>query len=256
MTICTTLIQYLVRAEFELTVNFINYTNPTGLCAECLTKLDNVTYASADQLIPVCCDEPRTNSSDNCNNTGEARCDTRFRWTIRPFGASLETRPYNQDAYYFTDCSMSSTTCPFSEMSTTFSQGPIGFLGVAANPLPVVSILTSWSVSHYLDTVPLIISFPYMPTHKHNIHKGNSKEHDILYTTIFSDKCDSFVNVVYCRGGFTICNTTYAGVNVSLRRNWTRVYSCAKLHCVFASYCDTEPTLILKTRHLIGLGGW
>ena len=32
-------------------------------------------------------------------------------------------------------------------MSTTFSQGPTGFLGVAANPLPVVSsTLISWPV--------------------------------------------------------------------------------------------------------------
>ena len=41
-------------------------------------------------------------------------------------------------------------TCPSSEMSTTFSQGPTGFLGVAANPLPVVpkpNTLTSWPVS-------------------------------------------------------------------------------------------------------------
>ena len=134
-----------------LTVNFINYTNPTGLCAECLMRLDNVSYTSADQLTQVCCDDvpglfdPRF---EICNNTGEARCDTRFRWTTRPFGASLETRP--PSGYHFTDCSMSSTTCPFSEMSTTFSQGPTGFLGVAANPLPVVpNTLTSRSVSGY-----------------------------------------------------------------------------------------------------------
>ena len=139
-----------------LTVNFTDYTNPTGLCAECMTRLENVTYTSADQLKPVCCDEP-TNRRDNCNNTGEARCDTRFRWTIRPFGASLETRP--PSGYYFTDCSMSNTTCPFSEMSTTFSQGPTGFLGVAANPLPVVSnAFTSWPVG---ETVPGLYQLLY-----------------------------------------------------------------------------------------------
>ena len=139
------------RGDFILTVNFINYTNPTGLCAECETKLENVT--SADQLTPVCCDESLFRS-DNCNNTGEARCDTRFRWIIRPFGASLKRRPASKPKaanppYYFTDCNISLDTCPFSEMSTTFSQGPTGFLGVAANPLTIANppTLTSWTVS-------------------------------------------------------------------------------------------------------------
>ena len=107
---------------------------------------------SADQLTPVCCDESPFRS-DNCNNTGEARCDTRFRWTIKPFGASLETRPVSEPGaavppYYFTDCDLPGATCPFSEMSTTFGQGPTGFLGVEANPLPVEpNTLTSWTVS-------------------------------------------------------------------------------------------------------------
>ena len=135
-----------MSGNFVLTVNFINYTNPTGLCAECNGGLE--AFDSADQLTPVCCDESPFRS-DNCNNTGEARCDTRFRWTIRPFGASLETRPTSSN--YFTDCTLSGATCPFSEMSTTFSQGPTGLLGVAANPLPVEpkpnTRLDSWPVS-------------------------------------------------------------------------------------------------------------
>ena len=139
-----------MRAEFELTVNFINYTNPTGLCAECMSGLE--AFDRADQLTPVCCDESPFRS-DNCDNTGEARCDTRFRWAIRPFGASLETRPVSVPGaavppYYFTDCNLPNATCPFSEMSTTFSQGPTGFLGVAVNPLPVEPrTLTAWTVS-------------------------------------------------------------------------------------------------------------
>ena len=143
-------------ANFELTVKFINYTNPTGLCAECgNVTLVNVT--SADQLTPVCCDESPFRS-DNCNNTGEARCDTRFRWTIRPFNASLETIP--NSSYSFTDCDLSSATCPFSEMSTTFSQGPTGFLGVAANPLPVEpepNTPTWWPVSIVVVTNSIYI---------------------------------------------------------------------------------------------------
>ncbi len=138
-----------MRGDFVLTVNFINYTNPTGLCAECAVPLSD---ASADQLVPVCCDDlPLRNS--NCDNTGEERCDTRFRWTIRPFGASLETRPPSAPNtgsppnYFFTHCPMSpSLFCPFSEVSRTFLQDPLGFLGVASNPLPVVSS-TMWTVS-------------------------------------------------------------------------------------------------------------
>ncbi len=138
-----------MRGEFVLTVKFINYTNPTGLCAECAVPLSDV--ASADQLVPVCCDDmPFRNI--NCNNTGEGRCDTRFRWTIRPFGASLETRPVSvpnapTPPYYFTDCGLSGRSCPFSNMSTTFGQGQTDFLGVAANPLPVIPKTTLWTVS-------------------------------------------------------------------------------------------------------------
>ena len=137
--------------EFILKVNFINYTNPTGLCAECQTRLDQVT--SADQLVPVCCDDLPIVTT-NCDNTGEERCDTRFRWTIRPFGASLETRPTavpnpgNPPNYFFTDCSMSPSTCPFSEMRTTFGQGPTALLGVTENPLPVSrTYFIMWTVS-------------------------------------------------------------------------------------------------------------
>ncbi len=139
-----------MRGDFVLTVNFINYTNPTGLCAECSIPLSDV--ASADLLVPVCCDDwPRTNT--NCDNTGEENCDTRFRWTIRPFAASLETRPPNtpdpgNPNYFFTDCPTPlNSVCPFPQVSTTFPQGPLGFLGVAANPLPVVSG-TPWTVSY------------------------------------------------------------------------------------------------------------
>ncbi len=132
-----------MRGEFILTVNLVNYTNPTGLCAECQTRLINVT--SADQLQPVCCDELPFKSG-NCDNTGEGRCDTRFRWTIRQFGATLETRPSKD--YYFTNCETNATTCPFSEISTTFSKGTMGFLGVDANPLSVTpKTVFPWIVS-------------------------------------------------------------------------------------------------------------
>ncbi len=115
------------------------YTNPTGLCAECHTTIN----------IRVCCDE-LPYISGNCDNTGEERCDTRFRWTIRlfgVFGASLETRP--NSGYNYTDCAMSPSTCPFSEMSTTFNQGPTAILGVTPNPLPVSNPTFVWTVSSF-----------------------------------------------------------------------------------------------------------
>ncbi len=52
--------------------------------------------------------------------------------------------------YFFTDCTMSPSTCPFSEMSTTFGQGPTALLGVTENPLPVSKTdFTVWTVSLY-----------------------------------------------------------------------------------------------------------
>ncbi len=133
-----------MSGEFIFTVNLVNYTNPTGLCAECQRPLNN-SYPM-NETTPVCCDK-LPYKSVNCNNTGKGRCDTRFRWIIRPFGASLETRP--SMGYFFTDCAISPSTCPFSEMSTTFGQGPAAILGVAPNPLLVNSIVTFnvWTVS-------------------------------------------------------------------------------------------------------------
>ena len=146
----------------------VNYTNPTGLCTECQTTLDQGT--SADQLPPVCCDELPFKSG-NCDNTGEGRCDTRFRWTIRSFGASLETRLPNVPLpgtpnYFFTDCTMSPSKCPFSEMSTAFGQGPTALLGVTPNPLPVSKTdFTEWTVSSYsLAHTILIIYNCYIGT--------------------------------------------------------------------------------------------
>ncbi len=137
--------------EFILTVNLVNYTNPTGLCAECQRQL---TASYPTETIPVCCDELPFKSG-NCDNTGEERCDTRFRWTIRTFRASLETRPTSMPnpevpPIFFTDCTMSPSTCPFNEMSTTFGQGPAALLGVTDNPLPVSKTdFTVWTVSLY-----------------------------------------------------------------------------------------------------------
>ncbi len=121
-----------------LLVNLVNYTNPSGLCAECQPLLN---ISNPEERIPVCCGE-KPYKSDNCTNTGDARCDTRFRWTIRPFGEFLGTRPEMGFAG-FTDCTLSNTTCPFSEISATFSQGAREILGVTDNPIIVNSTSTS-----------------------------------------------------------------------------------------------------------------
>ncbi len=139
-------------------VNLVNYTNPSGRCAECQKPLN---ISNIEGTIPVCCDE-LPYKSGNCDNTGDARCDTRFRWTIRPFGASLETRPasiHNADnpPYFFTDCVLSPTSCPFSDMSAIFSQGPTDFLGVTDNPLTVSRLdITTWTVN---SQITLLHSF-------------------------------------------------------------------------------------------------
>ena len=130
-----------------LWVNLTNYTNPSGLCAEC--QIQNTSNPLNESLGPVCCDEMPYNSY-NCNNTGDARCDTRFRWTIRPHGALWETRP-NMSFVGFTDCTLSPSTCPFSEMSATFSQGAEGILGVTDNPIIINS-----SNLHIINSRPAI----------------------------------------------------------------------------------------------------
>ena len=133
-----------MKADFTLTVKFINYTNPSGLCAECNTRLVNYTL---DNIVPVCCDEIPLRT-ENCNNDGESRCDTRFRWILREYGGSLETRPEAANSvdpsYFFNPCGQSFATCPFSEMSRTFAQGDTAFLG-RSNPF-LASSTESWTV--------------------------------------------------------------------------------------------------------------
>ena len=135
-----------MAAKFNLTVSFTHYTNPSGLCAECNTRL-NLTFPNLDTIEPVCCDE--SVSTENCNNTGNSSCDTRFRWILREFGASYETRPASAlpgepSVYNYSPCGRISD-CPFSEMSQTFEQGETAFLG-EPNPF-LFSSSMPWAVS-------------------------------------------------------------------------------------------------------------
>ena len=114
-----------MQANFEFTVRFYEYWNPTGLCAECGTN-----------GVPVCCDDPLL--TESCQNTGVFRCDTRFRYILRPFNAPLETAP-NTGFPVFTP-SLTNLN------HETFREGGGGFL---ASPNPNTHTNTSpWTVSH------------------------------------------------------------------------------------------------------------
>ena len=146
--------QCAVRADFTLIVDFTHYTNPSGLCAECVTRLSSV--ANLGQIVPVCCEEHLL--TENCNNDGSAGagCSTRFRWRLREYGASLETRSeasnLDNPAYSFNPCVMFPDICPFEEMSRTFEQGERSFLG-RSNP----NYLTS--------STPWMVSVTYIPSY-------------------------------------------------------------------------------------------
>ncbi|XP_064403235.1 multiple epidermal growth factor-like domains protein 10 isoform X2 [Halichondria panicea] len=216
-----------VKADFVLTVNFINYTNPTGLCAECAIPLSDV--ASADQLPPpVCCDDQPFRNT-NCDNTGEGRCDTRFRWTIRRFGASLETRPVpilnaENPPYFFTDCSMSSSTCPFSEMGTTFGQGLTALLGVTPNPLPVSKTdFTTWTgwLQFFIEAIdsglPNIIDSLLIDLD--NLQLGADFTEEMTFT--------GFHNISHMTMSFRVeCSPGFCGPDCSTPQNNLRVATC------------------------------
>ena len=115
-----------MKANFDFTVRFYEYWNPTGLCAECGTN-----------GVPVCCDDPLL--TETCQNTGVFRCDTRFRYILRPFNASLETAPSDWISQYFTP-SLTNLN------HETFREGNGGFLG-SPNPNNLTNTSTL-TVSH------------------------------------------------------------------------------------------------------------
>ena len=85
---------------------------------------------------PVCCDDVEQN--ENCNMTRPFTCDTRIRFLLRPFGASVETAP-NSGYRYFTPSNGGN--------SHVFNEGPGGLLGLP-NPFTITSTDT-WTVSYY-----------------------------------------------------------------------------------------------------------
>ena len=115
----------LNEASYSFTVRFYAFRNPLGLqCDECGTSGG----------LPACCDDVQRR--ENCSMTRPFTCDTRFRFLLRPFGASVETAP-NTGFPYFTQGS--------GDNSETFNEGPSGLFGLP-NPFTFNSTM-AWPVS-------------------------------------------------------------------------------------------------------------
>ena len=112
------------EAEYEFTVHFYEFRNPLGLqCDECDSGGP-----------PACCDEG--SNATNCRNNAPFNCDTRFRFVLRPFGASVETAP-TRNFPHFTPSNGGN--------SETFNEGRGGFLALQ-NPYRISST-EKWTVS-------------------------------------------------------------------------------------------------------------
>ena len=106
------------EAKYEFTVHFYEFQNPLGLqCGECESGGP-----------PACCDD--VNRTENCINedNGPLRCDTRFRFTLRPFEASAETAPDTGFPHY--------NNRNFKPNSITFTEGPNGLFKIFKIHIP------------------------------------------------------------------------------------------------------------------------
>ena len=111
------------EADYEFTVHFYEFRNPLGLqCGECGSGP------------PACCDDVQRNES--CINVAPFTCDTRFRFLLRQFGASVETAP---------DTGFPHFTPSNAGNSMTFNEAPGGFAALA-NPFTITNT-SEWSVS-------------------------------------------------------------------------------------------------------------
>ena len=113
------------EARYKFTIRFYEFHNPLGLqCGEC---------GSGGSGPPACCDDVERNES--CKMMKPYTCDTRFRFMLRLFGASVETAPSNFP--HFTPSNGGN--------SDTFDEGSGGFLG-RPNPFTINST-SEWTVS-------------------------------------------------------------------------------------------------------------
>ena len=112
--------------KYEFIIHFHEFRNPLGLqCGEC-----------GNDRPPACCDEEINANATNCRNDAPLNCDTRFRFVLRAFGASVETAP-TRDFPHFTPSNGGN--------SETFNEGPGGFLALP-NPFTITSA-SEWTVS-------------------------------------------------------------------------------------------------------------
>ena len=110
-------------ASYEFTVRFYEFRNPLGLqCGDC-----------GSGGPPACCDDVQRN--ENCANVAPRTCDTRFRFLLRSFGASVESAPNGGFPHH---------TPSNSQNSDTYNKGPGGFLALR-NPF-VINRDTKWTV--------------------------------------------------------------------------------------------------------------
>ena len=114
----------ICEANFKLNVHFYEFRNPLGLqCGE-----------RESGGPPTCCDD--VERTENCINVAPLTCDPRFRFLLRPFGASVETAPTGGFPHF---------TRSNGGNSDTFNEGPGGFLALP-NPFTITNT-TEWTVS-------------------------------------------------------------------------------------------------------------
>ena len=112
------------EANYNFTIRFYEFRNPLGLqCSACDSGGE-----------PACCDEQGT--VNNCRNDRTYNCDTRLRFLLRPFGASVETAPNTRFPYF---------THSNGNNSKVFNEGP-GAVWALPNPFTITSA-AAWTVS-------------------------------------------------------------------------------------------------------------
>ena len=119
------------EADYTFSIRFHEFRNPLGLqCGEC-----------GNGGPPACCDDVQRR--ENCTNVRPLTCDTRFRFMLRPFGASVETAPNTGFPNF--------TPSTFSDNSRTFFEGPMAFLALP-NPF-IITRMGEWIVSILLQLI-------------------------------------------------------------------------------------------------------
>ena len=112
------------EAKYEFSIRFYEFHNPLGLqCGDCESGGP-----------PACCDD--TSRTESCVNVAPYTCDIRFRFLLRPFGASVDAAPTGKFTHF---------TPTNGGNSHTFSEGPGGFLALS-NPFTITSTM-KWTVS-------------------------------------------------------------------------------------------------------------